>query len=41
MLKASHILISYEGTVPNQRSKEEAKRKQSLLAQVNANPDSF
>jgi peptidyl-prolyl cis-trans isomerase D len=44
--KASHILISYEGTkVPNQkesRSKEEAKAKaESILAQVNANPDSF
>jgi peptidyl-prolyl cis-trans isomerase D len=44
--KASHILISYEGTtVPNQkesRTKEEAKAKaESILAQVNANPDSF
>ncbi|TRX21054.1 peptidylprolyl isomerase [Flavobacterium franklandianum] len=44
--KASHILISYEGTqVPNQkekRTKEEAKAKaESLLAQVNASPDSF
>ncbi|TRX29099.1 peptidylprolyl isomerase [Flavobacterium franklandianum] len=45
-VKASHILISYEGTqVPNQkekRTKEEAKAKaESLLAQVNASPDSF
>ncbi len=44
--KASHILISYEGTqVPNQkesRTKEEAKIKaEEILAQVNANPDSF
>jgi peptidyl-prolyl cis-trans isomerase D len=44
--KASHILISYEGTqVPNQkekRTKEEAKAKaESILAQVTANPDSF
>jgi peptidyl-prolyl cis-trans isomerase D len=44
--KASHILISYEGTqVPNkkeQRTKEEAKAKaEALLAQVKANPDSF
>ena len=44
--KASHILISYEGTqVPNkkeQRTKEEAKIKaEALLAQVKANPDSF
>lgn len=44
--KASHILISYEGTqVPNQkekRTKEEAKAKaESILAQVNANPESF
>lgn len=44
--KASHILISYEGTqVPNKkekRTKEEAKAKaESLLAQVQANPDSF
>jgi len=44
--KASHILISYEGTqVPNQkekRTKEQAKAKaESILAQVNANPDSF
>ncbi|WP_369753029.1 peptidylprolyl isomerase [Flavobacterium sp. WC2409] len=44
--KASHILISYEGTqVPNQkekRTKEEAKVKaEAILAQVNANPDSF
>ena len=44
--KASHILISYEGTqVPNKkekRTKEQAKAKaESLLAQVNANPDSF
>ncbi|MFV5691098.1 peptidylprolyl isomerase [Flavobacterium sp. LT1R49] len=44
--KASHILISYEGTqVPNQkekRNKEQAKAKaEAVLAQVNANPDSF
>jgi peptidyl-prolyl cis-trans isomerase D len=44
--KASHILISYEGTqVPNQkekRTKEQAKAKaEEVLAQVNANPDSF
>ena len=44
--KASHILISYEGTqVPNKkekRTKEEAKAKaESLLAQVQANPSSF
>ncbi|TRX36320.1 peptidylprolyl isomerase [Flavobacterium restrictum] len=44
--KASHILISYEGTqVPNKkekRTKEEAKAKaEAILAQVNANPDSF
>ena len=44
--KASHILISYEGIqVPNKkekRTKEEAKAKaESILAQVNANPDSF
>ena len=44
--KASHILIGYEGSqVPNQkekRTKEEAKAKaESILAQVNANPDSF
>ncbi len=44
--KASHILISYEGTqVPNkkeQRTKEQAKAKaEALLAQVKANPDSF
>jgi len=44
--KASHILISYEGTqVPNKkekRTKEEAKAKaEAVLAQVNANPDSF
>jgi peptidyl-prolyl cis-trans isomerase D len=44
--KASHILISYEGTqVPNKkekRTKEEAKVKaEALLAQVQANPDSF
>ncbi len=44
--KASHILISYEGTqVPNQkekRTKEQAKEKaEALLAQINANPDSF
>ncbi|WP_035668475.1 peptidylprolyl isomerase [Flavobacterium sp. 83] len=45
-VKASHILISYEGTqVPNQkekRTKEQAKAKaEAILAQVNANPDSF
>jgi peptidyl-prolyl cis-trans isomerase D len=44
--KASHILISYEGTqVPNKkekRTKEQAKAKaESLLAQVKANPTSF
>jgi peptidyl-prolyl cis-trans isomerase D len=44
--KASHILISYEGTkVPNQkesRTKEESKAKaEAILAQVTANPDSF
>ncbi len=44
--KASHILISYDGTqVPNQkesRTKEEAKAKaEGILAQVQANPDSF
>ena len=44
--KASHILISYEGTqVPNKkekRTKEEAKAKaESLLTQVQANPSSF
>ncbi len=44
--KASHILISYEGTqVPNQkekRTKEEAKAKaEAILDQVNTNPDSF
>ncbi|WP_281322825.1 peptidylprolyl isomerase [Flavobacterium aestivum] len=44
--KASHILISYEGTqVPNKREKRtkaEAKAKaEAILAQVNANPDSF
>jgi peptidyl-prolyl cis-trans isomerase D len=44
--KASHILISYEGTqVPNkkeQRTKEQAKAKaETLLAQVKTNPDSF
>lgn len=45
-VKASHILISYEGAqVPNQkekRNKEQAKAKaEEILAQVNANPDSF
>ncbi len=45
-VKASHILISYEGTqVPNQkekRSKDQAKLKaQDIFAQVTANPDSF
>ncbi len=44
--KASHILISYEGTqVPNKkekRTKEQAKAKaEELLAQVQANPTSF
>ena len=44
--KASHILISYEGTqVPNKkekRTKEEARAKaESLLAQVKANPGMF
>jgi len=44
--KASHILISYEGTqVPNKkevRTKEQAKAKaEAILAQVKANPDSF
>jgi peptidyl-prolyl cis-trans isomerase D len=44
--KASHILISYEGTqVPNKkekRTKEEAKVKaEALLAQALANPSSF
>ncbi len=44
--KASHILISYEGAnVPNQkeiRNKAQAKAKaEEILAQVNANPDSF
>ncbi|RZJ36435.1 MAG: peptidylprolyl isomerase [Flavobacterium sp.] len=44
--KASHILISYEGTqVPNKRekrTKEQAKAKaESLLAQALANPQSF
>ncbi|WP_374506739.1 peptidylprolyl isomerase [Flavobacterium sp.] len=44
--KASHILISYEGTqVPNKRekrTKEQALAKaQAILAQVNANTDSF
>lgn len=44
--KASHILISYEGTqVPNKkekRTKEQAKAKaEMLLAQVQANPTSF
>ncbi|NMH27171.1 peptidylprolyl isomerase [Flavobacterium silvaticum] len=44
--KASHILISYEGTqVPNKRekrTKEQAKAKaEELLAQAKANPQSF
>jgi peptidyl-prolyl cis-trans isomerase D len=44
--KASHILISYEGTqVPNQkeqRTKADARVKaEEILAQVQANPDSF
>ncbi|HEX8563619.1 MAG TPA: peptidylprolyl isomerase [Flavobacterium sp.] len=45
-VKASHILIAYEGTrVPNQkekRTKEQAKAKaESLLTQAKANPGSF
>ena len=44
--KASHVLISYEGTqVPNKkekRTKEEAKAKaENLLAQAKANPQQF
>ncbi|MEO8239582.1 MAG: peptidylprolyl isomerase [Flavobacterium sp.] len=44
--KASHILIAYEGSqTPNakeKRTKEEAKAKaEEILAQVQANPDSF
>ncbi|MBC7642571.1 MAG: peptidylprolyl isomerase [Flavobacterium sp.] len=44
--KASHILISYEGTqVPNKkekRTKEQAKAKaDALFAQISANPSSF
>jgi peptidyl-prolyl cis-trans isomerase D len=44
--KASHILIGYEGSqTPNtkeKRTKAEAKAKaEAILAQVNANPDSF
>ncbi len=44
--KASHVLISYEGTqVPNKkekRTKEEAKAKAELLfSQIQANPSSF
>jgi len=44
--KASHILIGYEGSqTPNtkeKRTKEQAKAKaEAILAQVNANPDSF
>ncbi len=44
--KASHVLISYEGTqVPNKkekRTKEEAKAKaEQIFAQVQANPSSF
>ena len=44
--KASHILISYEGTqVPNKkekRTKEQAKAKaEALFAQISANPSSF
>ena len=44
--KASHILIAYEGSqTPNakeKRTKEDAKVKaEEVLAQVNANPDSF
>jgi peptidyl-prolyl cis-trans isomerase D len=44
--KASHILIGYEGSqTPNtkeKRTKAEAKAKaEGILAQVNANPDSF
>ena len=45
-VKASHILIGYEGSqAPNQkekRSKDQARAKaESLLAQINTNPDSF
>lgn len=45
-VKASHILISYDGTqVPNQkekRTKDQARAKaESLFEQVKANPDSF
>ncbi|MFM2011191.1 MAG: hypothetical protein RLZZ479_1582, partial [Bacteroidota bacterium] len=45
-VKASHILISYEGTqVPNKREKrtkdQALVKAQAILAQVNANPDSF
>lgn len=45
-VKASHILIGYEGSqAQNQkekRSKDQARAKaESILAQVNANPDSF
>ncbi|MCW2118673.1 peptidylprolyl isomerase [Flavobacterium sp. 7A] len=44
--KASHILISFEGTqVPNQkekRTKDQARAKaESIFAQVNANPETF
>jgi peptidyl-prolyl cis-trans isomerase D len=43
--KASHILISYEGTkfqIKEQRTKEEAKVKaEALLAQIKAESDSF
>jgi peptidyl-prolyl cis-trans isomerase D len=45
-VKASHILISYEGTqVPNKREKrnkaQALAKAQAILSQVNANPDSF
>jgi peptidyl-prolyl cis-trans isomerase D len=45
-VKASHILISYEGTqVSNKREKrtkdQALVKAQAILAQVNANPDSF
>jgi peptidyl-prolyl cis-trans isomerase D len=44
--KASHILIGYEGSqtpkTKEKRTKEEAKAKaEAILAQINANPDSF
>jgi peptidyl-prolyl cis-trans isomerase D len=40
--KASHILISYEGTVPNKKKKKELGRgKQKLFSSSSSNPDSF